>query len=215
MKTYTECIPCFVRQAYDAMQQVAADEELVHRTLQRVMCEACEFPLEQAPPAMAQTIHRIIRKETGNSDPYAEIKAESNRLALERAGEVRSVIACAIDPFKMSVRFSIGGNIMDFALASSWNRLGLDHFIEDTRLQSLENEPVDELRKAVHPTKSILFLGDNAGETVLDRLLIKQMSGADVYYAVKGSQVKCPVIGRDIGKAVGSGVVLEHEGARK
>lgn len=50
MKTYTECIPCFVRQAHDALQQVVDDEELEHRTLQCVLLEAAHFPLEQTPP---------------------------------------------------------------------------------------------------------------------------------------------------------------------
>lgn len=288
MKTYNECIPCFVRQAHEALQQVVDDEELIHRTLQRVLHEAAEFPLTSTPPAMAQTIHRIIREETGNPDPYAEIKTKSTRLALELAEQARSVIARSIDPFKMAVRFSIAGNIMDFALASSWNQLDLGNFIERTRLQALEDESAEHLRKAVHLARSILFLGDNAGETVFDRLLIEQMSGAAVYYAVKGSPiindatledakaagldrvaeliengsaapgtiledctdsfrelfeqadlviakgqanyetlsqtkrslffltlVKCPVIGRDIGKPVGSWVVFEHEGAGK
>lgn len=288
VKTYTECIPCFVRQTYDALQQVVDDEELERRTLQRVLLEAADFPLEQTPPVMAQIIHRIIREESGNPDPYAEIKAESTRRALELAEEARSIITSAIDPFKMAVRFSIAGNIMDYALASNWNRLDLNNFIEDTRLQSLADESVDKLRKAVHHAKSILFLGDNAGETVFDRLLIEQLPGGDAFYAVKGSpvindatledakaagldqvaelvengsdapgtiledcsgsfrnlfeqadlviakgqanyeslskaeqtvffltQVKCPVIGRDMDKPVGSWVVLEHEGGRK
>lgn len=68
MQSYTECIPCFVRQAHDALRQVTPDdEELVHRTLQCVMRTAAEFPLESTPPAMAQTTHRIIREQTGNN----------------------------------------------------------------------------------------------------------------------------------------------------
>ncbi len=289
MQSYTECIPCFVRQAHDALRQVTKDDEaLVRRTLQRVMLAAAEFPLEQTPPAMAQTTHRIIREETGNPDPYAAIKAESTRLALELAEEARGVIAGAINPFRMAVRFSIAGNIMDFALTSNWNRLDLADFIEKTRLQPLDDSEVEKLRRALQHARSVLILGDNAGEAVFDRLLIEQLGEAKVYYAVKGApvindvtledarasgldrvaeliengsdapgtiledccpefrhhfynaevviakgqanyetlntaarplyfltQVKCPVIGRDLDEPVGAWVVREHQGAAR
>jgi damage-control phosphatase, subfamily I len=285
MRTYLECIPCFVRQAHDALRQVTDDEALTHRVLQRVLIASSEFEMDLSPPEMAQTIHRIIREETGNPDPYAEIKAESTAVALRLAEEARPLINGAIDPFKMALRFSIAGNIMDFALTSKWDQMNLSTFLDDTRLQSLESEAVEPLREAARKARTILFLGDNAGEAVFDRLLIEQMPNAQTTYAVKGApiindvtlaearasgldevaelidngndapgtilslcppafqkrfaeadlviakgqanyetlsetdrdlffltQVKCPVIGRDIGKPVGSWIVQYHAG---
>ena len=285
MRTYLECIPCFVRQAYDALRQVTDDEELMHRALRRVLAASAEFERALSPPQMAQAIHRIIREETGNPDPYAKIKAESTAVALRLAESARPMIAGAEDPFKMALRFSIAGNIMDFALTSNWDQMNLSTFLDDTRLQTLDADAVEQLRAAVKNARSILFLGDNAGETVFDRLLIEQMPQAKVVYAVKGApiindatmadavdagldevaelidngsdapgtilplcspdfqkrfaeaelviakgqanyetlsesdrpvffltQVKCPVIGRDIGKPVGSWVVQCHAG---
>ncbi len=52
-----------------------------------------------------------------------------------------------------------------------------------------EKKPVEKLRAAVKSARSILVLGDNAGETVFDKLLIENMGGADVFYAVRGSPV--------------------------
>ena len=285
MHTYLECIPCFVRQAHDALRQVTDDEALMHRALRRVLMASSEFEMDLSPPEMAQTIHRIIREETGNSDPYAKIKAQSTAVALRLAEEARPLITGAIDPFKMALRFSIAGNIMDFALTSKWDQMNLSTFLDDTRLQSLENEAVEPLREAARKAHTILILGDNAGEAVFDRLLIEQMPNAKTTYAVKGApiindvtlkdalasgldkvaelidngndapgtilslcppafkkrfdeadlviakgqanyetlseadrnlffltQVKCPVIGRDIGKPVGSWIVQYHAG---
>lgn len=187
MQMYNQCIPCFVQQAYDALQQVESDDSLTHRTLQRVLQAAAGFSPDRTPPEMAQTIHRIIREETGDADPYKKIKHRSTELALRLVSEARTVVAGSIDPFKMALRFSIAGNILDFALASNWNRLDIDTFIETTRLQVLDSKGVEQLRTAVRGTPSILFLGDNAGETVFDRLLIEQMPHAKVFYAVKGA----------------------------
>lgn len=287
MHTYLECIPCFVRQAYDALQQVANDDALAHRALRRVLAASAEFKMDLSPPEMAQTIHRIIREETGNPDPYAEIKARSSTVALRLAEEARPLINGSIDPFKMALRFSIAGNIMDFALTSKWDEINLASFVEETRLKELDEAEVETLHSAVNAAQTILFLGDNAGEAVFDRLLIEQMPNAKVTYAVKGApiindvtlkdaldsgldqvaelmdngndapgtilslcppafqkrfaeadlviakgqanyetlstadrdlffltQVKCPVIGRDIGKPVGSWIVQHHHGTK-
>ncbi len=285
MKTYLECIPCFVRQAYDALRQVTGDEELMHRVLRRVLAASAEFRMDLSPPEMAQAIHRIIREETGDPDPYAEIKARSNAAALRLLEEARPLVEGATDPFAMAIRFSIAGNIMDFALTSNMDELDLSSLVERTIRKTLDDAAVDALRQAVREARTILVLGDNAGEIVFDRLLVERMLPAKVLYAVKGSpvindatrddarvsgmdrlaeivdtgndapgtllaqcsatflehfktadlvvakgqanyetlseadrdlffltQVKCPVIGRDLNKPVGSWVVQYHRG---
>ena len=259
----------------------------MHRALQRVLAASSEFGMEESPPRMAQIIHRIIREETGKSDPYAAIKEKSTTTALRLLDEARPLVGGAIDPFKMALRFSIAGNIMDFALTSKWEQMNLASFIEETRLKGLDDEAVELFRNAVNGAQEILFLGDNAGEAVFDRLLIEQMPHAHITYAVKGApvindvtlkdaqdsnldqlaellengsdapgtllpdcspefqkrfseadliiakgqanyetlsesdrpiffltQVKCPVIGRDIGKPVGSWIVQYHPGGK-
>ncbi|MCK5676410.1 MAG: DUF89 family protein, partial [Verrucomicrobia bacterium] len=95
----------------------------------------------------------------------------------------------AIDPFKMALRFSIAGNIMDFALTSKWDQMNLSSFLDDTRLKELDESGVEALRDAVGAAQNIFFLGDNAGEAVFDRLLIEQMPTAKVTYAVKGAPI--------------------------
>jgi len=285
MQTYLECIPCFVRQAHDALCQVTTDEELMHRALRRVLVEAAGFKMDLSPPEMAQTIHRIIREESGNPDPYAAIKARSNAAALRLLEEAQPLVEGAIDPFKMAVRFSIAGNIMDFALTSKMDDLDLASLVKKTLHKTLDDAAVDALRQAVQKAETILVLGDNAGEIVFDRLLVGQMGNAKVAYAVKGvpvindatredarvsgmdrlaeivdtgndapgtllgqcsdpfmewfnsadlviakgqanyetlsrtprplfflTQVKCPVIGRDLGEPVGSWIVKFHPG---
>ena len=189
MQSYTECIPCFIRQAHDALKMVGSNEEHTHHALKRVLIEAAEFSLEHSPPEMAQMIHRIIREELDHPDPYAQIKADSTKLALELVDEAREVIDGAEDPFGMAVRFSIAGNILDFALASLWDRLDLAGFIEKTRTQTVDDDAVEQLRRAAEAAETILFLGDNCGEAVFDRLLIERLPKTKVIYAVKGSPV--------------------------
>lgn len=189
MRTYLDCIPCFTKQALDALRQVTDDEELTLRALRKMLRAAAQFQLQQSPPEMAQIIHSIVRFETDCQDPYAAIKERSTKVALRLAEEARPLIRSAVDPFKMAVRFSIAGNIMDFALTTKWSQLELNNFIDDTRLQELDDVAVAALKKAAESAESILFIGDNAGEAVFDRLLIEQFAPGKTTYAVKGSPI--------------------------
>jgi uncharacterized protein with ATP-grasp and redox domains len=189
MKSHLDCIPCFGRQALDALRETIIDEETVLRAMRRTLTAAAQFDLDDSPPVMAQQIHRIIREETGSSDPYEKIKARSTAFALGLLDDARAWVSGSIDPFKMALRFSIAGNILDFGVHSKWDRLHLANFIEEARLKPLDDEAVATLRTAVKAARTILFLGDNAGETVFDRLLIEQMPHARICYAVKGSPV--------------------------
>ncbi len=70
MKTYLDCVPCFLRQALDAARMTTDDELLQEKVLRLVSRELSEMDMGLSPPAMAQKIHRLIRQLTDNPDPY-------------------------------------------------------------------------------------------------------------------------------------------------
>ena len=105
--TFLDCIPCFARQALEATRRITDDEAVLSRVLRRTLEAAARFDLNQTPAEMAQTIHRIIRRETGDDDPYREIKRLSTERGLALEELVRQRIGHATDPFQASVRFSI------------------------------------------------------------------------------------------------------------
>lgn len=189
MQSYLDCIPCFSQQALGALREVVDDETTALRIMRRTLTASAQFDLADPPPVMAQQIHRIVREETGHSDPYEKIKARSTVFALGLLDEARALVSESIDPFKMALRFAIAGNILDFGIHSKWDRLNLANFIEETRLKPLNDEAVATFHNAVKAARTILVLGDNAGETVFDRLLIEQMPHARIIYAVKGTPV--------------------------
>jgi uncharacterized protein with ATP-grasp and redox domains len=84
MRTFLDCVPCFVRQAVDATGPVANDEQAAERVLRRVLAEVEKMDFHRAPPYMGRRTHQIIHEETGNPDPYAELKRRSR----VRAGHI-------------------------------------------------------------------------------------------------------------------------------
>lgn len=192
MKTTLECIPCFIKQALQALRAVCDDEMLTHRILQMVLKKAADFDISKTPPEMAQAIHRIIREQTGNSDPYLKVKKLSTDKALEAEPMVLTRINRSPDPFEAALRYSIAGNILDFAILSLWDEEKLKESLDLAEKKPLDKRAVKKLYTEIQKAKSILVLGDNAGETVFDKIFIQQFAISEkhkIYYAVKSAPV--------------------------
>ncbi len=190
MQTQLECIPCFIRQAFDAVKQISDDENLVQRSLKKVLIEASEFDLNLSPPEMGQRIHGIIKEETGCNDPYYKIKKMSNECALNLSDEIKKKIKLSENPFLAAVKFSIAGNILDFAIISTWDNNRIQKSFDMALSKQLNEDHVFQLKKEIAEAKTILILGDNAGETVMDGILIENLkTNAKIYYAVKDAPI--------------------------
>jgi uncharacterized protein with ATP-grasp and redox domains len=168
---------------------ISSDIGVHDRVLRRVLKSASDFSFERTPPEMGATIHRIIREETGEADPYRSVKTDSNRIALDILPRLRDRITDSEDPFATALRLAIAGNIMDFAIMTSLDESFIVETIEGALTSPLSIDDVDELKAAVEAASSILYLCDNAGEIVLDGLLLEQLPRERVTVVVRGSPV--------------------------
>jgi len=194
MKTYLDCIPCFFKQALEASRIAGADEETQRQVLNAVAGALPDFPLEASPPEMGRIIYGLVVKHTGREDPYLEIKDRSNRLALNMCDRLRRIVDQDHDRLLKAVELAIAGNIIDYGVNTA-----LDIDAELNRILSAgrdtirsENQTffnVDAFKEALAEARTILYLADNAGETVFDRILLEEIKRIDrekeIIYAVK------------------------------
>jgi len=180
MKTYHECIPCFFKQALGAARLAGADPAQQRKTLDELARMLPGFSFGVSPPEHTQHMYRSIIEITGNDDPFKSIKEKSNRLALGIYNELKEKVSTAGDPLRTAVELAILGNIIDFGLKKS---LDLDRELE--RIVCGSGSGIDDGRKpifhyrefecAMKDAETVLYLGDNAGEVVFDRILIEQI----------------------------------------
>lgn len=185
METGLDCIPCLFRQTLDAVRRVSADPALCERVVREVAGWVHDADLRESPPLMAARLQRFLHELTGVADPYAAAKARDNALALGLLPELRERLATASDPFALAVRLAIAGNLIDLGPKSD---LSVEDVLCGVRL--CEKTPfsgdVASLRSAADGARDILYLADNAGEIVLDRLLIEALGPDRVTVAVRG-----------------------------
>ena len=188
MHTYHECIPCFLKQALNAARLATSDKEVHEQVLRRVLKDTSAMDLNQPPPLMGQQIHRIIRETTGSADPYDAVKKQYNEFGLALYPRLKQTIAHSETPLETAIRLSIAGNIIDFGLPESVNQAEVSSVIEQSLTQPLEGD-VSAFQEAMAAAENILFLGDNAGEIVFDRLLIENLQRDHLTYVVRGGPV--------------------------
>ncbi len=188
MQTAAECIPCFVRQAAEAV--MLCDETQVPREiiLRRILHELADADWSGSPPEVAQLLHRIIREETANADPYRALKDRMNQLALAALPACREIIKKAENPQAAMVRIAVAGNLLDAGAKIQIQPEDLPGMLAGLWEQPLAGDP-QELFRAAAAAERILYLTDNAGEIVLDRLLIEALPADKLTVAVRGRPV--------------------------
>lgn len=189
MRTYFDCIPCFVRQVLDSVRMTTDDEQIQEKVLREALYLGSKMDLSQSPPAMAQKIHRFIREITGVKDPYLEVKNRFNKLALQMYPELKQQVETSADPLETAVRLAIAGNIIDFGVNSVVEQSQVEKTIAESLTEPLDMEAMEEFRDATSQAEDILYLGDNTGEIVFDRLLIEQLPYEKITFAVKGGPI--------------------------
>jgi uncharacterized protein with ATP-grasp and redox domains len=182
MQAKPECKQCFQRQAQQSAQRIGLDEAATETLLQGVQQRLDAIPVGETPPVTASDIHALIREQSGNPDPYRAAKQEATEHALSLYPKLQQLIAESDDPLETAVRLAIAGNIIDLGVSEQYD---LEASIERVLVTEPAINHLAQLKQALSQANQILFLGDNAGETVMDRLLIEQLK-LPVTYVVKG-----------------------------
>ena len=181
MKTYLDCIPCFFQQAMLASKAAGLDDRITKRALDHLAMLVPEIPLNSTPPETCRRVYHILREVTGVQDLFQEWKTASIQKALGLYSLLKEKVQASKDPLKTAVLIAIAGNIIDFATHPDFE---LEREIEGI----LKREPAinhyQAFKDRLANASSLLYLADNAGETVFDRILIETM-GKTVIYAVR------------------------------
>lgn len=182
MKAKAECHRCFQRQVRDAAALAGMDAGASEKLLAEVNTQLQLTSLDTNPAITASALHALIRERSRNPDPFRGKKREATAHALSLYDHLKTMLQQANDPLDTAVRLAIAGNIIDLGVAAEYD---LEASIERVLAITPAINHMARLKAAIAATQSILYLGDNAGETVMDRLLIETID-KPVTYVVKG-----------------------------
>ena len=174
MRSYLQCIPCFFEQTRRAAQLAGLNDATTWQVMQEFGAHLGQLDINAPPPENCLFIYRRIAELSGCADPYQATKAEHTRQALDLLDTIRNEVRAADDPLDMSVRLAAAGNRIDLGALATVDRPEalLAHALAAPRpiwaLPTLKTRLAD--------ADTLLLLGDNAGETVFDRVLLETVS---------------------------------------
>jgi uncharacterized protein with ATP-grasp and redox domains len=185
MRTYLDCLPCFVDQALRAGRIATDDETKLKRLVDDVGSMLRDIPLENTPPETGQLVYEKVREITGEFDPYKGLKEESTRKARALYPSLKQQVENSDDKLLTAIRIAIAGNMMDFGPREKFD---IEKELDEVLTKEFAICDYDTFKYQLDKTKEILYLGDNAGEAVFDKILIDELK-KPVRYAVRAVPV--------------------------
>ncbi|MFW9996215.1 MAG: DUF89 domain-containing protein [Candidatus Odinarchaeota archaeon] len=172
MQAKLDCIPCLVKQALKTSRLAGHAEKQQEKALRNVLAFLEQADWSQTPPSLSGKVQLIVeRLNPAVKDPYAALKKQSNELLLKEIPRLRETIR-GPDGFDRAMRIAIAGNIIDFAARSDFD---VFKDIDRVLVQELALDDSEALLERLREAKTLIYLADNAGEIVLDRLLIEHI----------------------------------------
>lgn len=185
MRTYLDCIPCFFNQALRAGRIATGDEKKLKKLLDEIGTMLSDIPLESTPPETGLLIYKKVREITGSFDPYRELKRESTEKALALYPAVKRMVETSDDKLLTAIRVAIAGNVIDFGVHSNFD---IEAELAEVLKKDFAIFDYDDFKDCLAHTDEVLYIGDNAGESVFDRILIEELK-KPVTYVVRAIPV--------------------------
>jgi uncharacterized protein with ATP-grasp and redox domains len=127
-------------------------------------------PPEGPPPAFYREVYKLVSSAAAEHDPFEQIKRQNTEAALEIYPHLKEMVAEAAEPLKTAALIAIAGNIIDHGINQSFD---IDQELRKTMTAKPRIMDYTKFKNSVKSAEHVLYLGDNAGETVYDRVLIE------------------------------------------
>jgi len=170
-----------MNQALRAGRIATNDEQKIKKLLDEVGMLIQKIPMGNTPPETGAIIYEKISEITGNNDPYQKIKEKNIEHALHLYPELKQKVKASDDSLLTAIRLAVAGNVIDLGVNKEFD------IVKDVEIilhQEFAVFDYELFKQELNKAKEILYLGDNAGEAVFDKILIEEL-GKPVTFVVR------------------------------
>jgi len=176
---FPDCYPCVIRQAASLSTLLDIDDSQAKKVLDTTMRMLLAATGDDSPQQIITSVFEYARTVILNGadpfDPYAELKEFSNRLVMNHFDRLEAMVMSSPSALETAIKLAAAGNIIDFG-AKDHGSMDIEHEIRaipDLRFSKYDFTP---LRQSLEQARHLLYIGDNAGEIVFDRVFIRQLN---------------------------------------
>ena len=169
------CMLCLAQKELNKLDP-ALPESVKASYIRDVMKIIGESDPEDATPVV---LHRIDQKHVeyfGAPFDYEPIKRAFNELMLQEVPELQKLIREAEDPVAMAMKLARVGNYIDFGTIDNVDPVKLRELLKRAETDVLDPQEYLHLTEEMETASSLVYLTDNCGEVVLDKLLVEAIN---------------------------------------
>ena len=184
-KTYihiqSQCYGCFLKTYQRLFEKFRLTQEqqdefldFFHYTLEKFK--------NSTSPEIQRELNQCFCKIVGVDDLFEDEKIKSNSIAQGLYKDWSPQVPISKNPFDLALKLSIAGNIMDYGANNSFD---IKSTIRRVIFAKFAINHSKQLQDKIKEAKSILYLGDNAGEILFDKPFIETINHPNITYAVR------------------------------
>ena len=192
-----DCCECIIKQALRLARDVDASDEKRWEYFRETLALFQQYNAVATPPEMAAYYFDLFARKSGIEDGFTEIKDRSTKLALELYDEMAQLCADAGEnEFITRLKLAISGNMIDYGVNPDFDLSKAETMIREALSLPCDGNAVADLEKRIRNAGKIVYILDNCGEAVLDRLLLETMKDK-VTIAVRGKAIMNDITRRE------------------
>ena len=191
-RLHPECISCMTKIHLDKCPSEMPEDKKVEY-MQRVLKVLAEAPSNYGAPVIVRTINEIQEEMFGIKQDYAEIKKRYNQVMMGHEGQVTEKLEQSEDSVKTGIQYAMIGNYIDFGARINVNEEQLTELLNDADRFIIDEKQYSALVRDLEKAHKLVYLTDNCGEIVMDKLLIREIRKKypelEVTVLVRGAEV--------------------------
>ena len=193
MNLNLNCILCNLKQVLTVTDLVKLDLDSKEVIMREVLGYLHDTNYKRSNPEVIKGTWDIITKHINNTNPYGEIKSYYNREVINIADKIRNLINKSDDKFNVALKIAITANLIDFAASHTFDEKMLIKKIDTINEQNIPIDDSKKLYEKLKTAKKLLYLGDNCGEIVIDKIFIEyihvEFPNIKIYFGVRGEPI--------------------------
>ncbi len=187
MKTEKECLACFYKQIVRVSNVLNLSKEETKKLSKDFSNEFDNINMDETPAYNGRIIYDYLYKKTGIRDPYKEIKEKSIKEAKQYIEQLEEIIENANNRLKTSLIISAAGNMIDFGVDKIFS---FNEILDSINHMHFALDDFDKFENEIEHAQTGIIIADNAGESVFDLFLLKELSKKiKMYYAVRSGPI--------------------------
>ena len=186
MEMFFDCLPCTLRQVLEAARMATDDIHIQDKVMTESIQLLSHYKEYQSSPDICRAMHGIVKRYTGIDDPYKEVKKRDIQAAEQVYPLLKDFIESKGGELYWVLRTVAAGNVLDSAL---YQNVDISSSLKMELMNPFAVADMEHFVEKLQGAQRLLVIGDNAGETVFDRLLLEHLSYLECTYAVRSAPI--------------------------